>query len=229
MRMFATGHAAVPARGMQKIPEQLAAGLPPGALRLETRVTALEGDTVHLADGSRLTARRIVVATDGSAAATLLRTGAHAPAWRSVTCLYYAAPASPLGGDATLVLNGSGVGRVNNVAVMSDVSPDYAPAGQSLVSVSILGVPDDDDAALGVAVQAELGTWFGAAVTEWRLLRTYHVEQGLPVRMPLVREPATPVRPGVWAAGDFRSSPSIQGAMEHGEAVADAILTASKA
>jgi predicted NAD/FAD-dependent oxidoreductase len=35
---------------------------------------------------------------------------------------------------------------------------------------------------------------------------------------------AETVRPGVWVAGDFLSTASIQGAMESGEGVAEAIL-----
>ena len=42
--------------------------------------------------------------------------------------------------------------------------------------------------------------------------------------MPLERRTPAPERPGVWAAGDFQGSASIQGAMESGERVADAVL-----
>lgn len=41
-RMFAEGDTAVPALGMQAIPEQLAAGLAPGTVRLNARVAAVE-------------------------------------------------------------------------------------------------------------------------------------------------------------------------------------------
>lgn len=222
LRMFADGDAAVPAQGMQAIPEQLVAGLAPGTVRLGARVAAIEADGVRLASGERIEGRQIVVATDGAATSSLLPEVA-APRWRGVTCVYFAAPASPIG-DPTLALNGTGAGLVNNVAVMSDVSPDYAPAGQALVSVSVLGTSPDTDEALAAAVQAELGAWFGGDVRNWRWLRTYRIPQALPVRAPLVRERAAPVRPNVWVAGDVRSTASIQGAMESGEGVAEALL-----
>jgi len=137
-----------------------------------------------------------------------------------VTAVYFAAKASPLGGP-TLLLNGTGRGRVNNIAVMSEVAPDYAPDGEALVSVSILGEAASDDAALGAQVRTE---WFGPGVTEWRTLRVYRVRRALPVRWPLERRGPTAVRPGVWVAGDGTISASIQGAMESGEQVAKMIL-----
>ncbi len=222
LRMFSAGDAALPAHGMQAIPEQLAAGLPAGTVRLGARVTAITEGHVVLADGERVAAEEVVVTTDGLTAAQLLPE-VTPPAWNHVTCLYFAAPSSPLGAP-TLAINGSGAGLVNNVAVLSDVAPRYAPAGQALVSVSVLGNAHADDRTQAGQVQAELGEWFGAATREWRWLRTYRIPHALPVRMPLERRPPTPVRPGVWLAGDFVDSASIEGAMDSGERVAEALL-----
>lgn len=221
MRMFAEGDAAVPDAGMQAIPEQLAAGLAPGTVRVNAPVAAIGDGTVTLQSGERMTAEAVVVATDGAAAAQLLP-AIQPPSWRPVTCLYFAAPVSPIAAPM-LALNGSGTGLVNNVAVMSDVAPGYAPAQQSLVSVSVLQPTDADDATQAAQVQAELEGWFGPGVRAWRWLRTYRVDRALPVRWPLERPAPVAVRPGVWAAGDFLTTPSIQGAMESGENVADAI------
>ena len=223
-RMFAEGDTAVPAAGMQAIPEQLAAALTPGTVRLNARVAAVESGAVRLVSGERIEGRRIVVAAEGAGAAELLPE-VEVPMWRAVTAVYFAAKASPLG-EPTLMLNGTGRGRVNNVAVMSDVAPSYAPKGEALVSVSILGEASQDDAALEASVRTELAEWFGAVVTEWRTLRLYRVRRALPVRWPLDRRSPTAVRPGVWVAGDFMNSASIQGAMESGDGVAEAILLA---
>jgi len=221
-RMFAEGDTALPAAGMQAIPEQLAAGLTPGTVRLNARVAAVAAGEVRLASGERIEARQIVVATEGAGAADLLPEVV-GPAWRAVTAIYFAAKVSPLG-EPTLMLNGTGQGRVNNVAVMSDVAPGYAPAGEALISVSVLGESGLDGALLERAVRAELSEWFGAGVTEWKALRSYQLRHALPVRWPLERRTAGTVRPGVWVAGDYLSTASIQGAMESGEGVAEAIL-----
>lgn len=221
-RMFAEGSTAVPAAGMQAIPEQLAAGLKQGTVRLNARVAAVETGAVRLVSGERIAGRQIVVATDGAGTGALLPEVA-APSWRTVTTVYFAAQASPLR-EPTLMLNGTGRGQVNNGAVMSDVAPSYAPAGEALVSVSILRDPVRDDAALTAQVRTELAEWFGAVVTQWRALRVDRVRRALPVRWPLNRRTPSAVRPGVWMAGDFLNSASIQGAMESGEGVAETIL-----
>lgn len=226
-RMFAEGDTAVPAAGMQAIPDQLAAGLRPGTVRLNARVEAVETQAVRLAGGERRAARRMVVAVDGTGAAALLPERA-APAWRAVTAVYFAAGTSPLR-EPTLVLNGTGRGRVNNVVVMSDVAASYAPPGAVLVAVSLPGDLPGADAALAAGVRQELTAWFGAEVAEWRLLRVYRVTRALPVRWPLVRQLPLAVRPGVWVAGDIASSASIQGAMESGSATAEALLAEMQA
>lgn len=221
LRMFAEGDAAVPGVGMQAIPEQLVAGLAPGTVRVNAPVAAIGSGVVTLQSGERLAAEAVVVATDGAAAAQLLP-AIPAPSWRPVTCLYFAAPVSPLAAPV-LALNGSGSGLVNNVAVMSDVAPGYAPAQQSLVSVSVLQPSGADDATVAAQVRAELEGWFGPGVKAWRWLRTYHVDRALPVRWPLDVGAPLAVSPGVWVAGDFQATASIQGAMDSGERVADAV------
>jgi phytoene dehydrogenase-like protein len=221
-RMFAEGVAAVPARGMQAIPEQLAAGLPKGTIYLEAPVAALENGGVRLGSGEFLPAAHVVVATDGGAAARLLPK-ITAPAWRATNTVYFAAARSPLG-EGTLLLNGTGRGRVNHLAVMSDVAPGYSPDGRALVAVSMIGDAAESDDVLAELVREELAGWHGDEVKSWRWLRTVRVRQALPVRAPLAREEAKALREGVWVCGDHRDTASIQGAMQSGREVAEAII-----
>ncbi|NBD13945.1 FAD-dependent oxidoreductase [Corallococcus sp. c25j21] len=223
-RMFSQGHAAVPERGMEAIPAQLAAKLPSGALRMRVRVAEVWGHRVRLSDGEMLHSDAVVVATDPGTAASLL-VGMPSPVMNPATCLYFAAPEPPVEGP-WLTLNGDGQGPVNSVAVMSEVSPAYAPQGQSLVSVSV--VDDDGDAeSLEARVRAQLAEWFGAAVPAWRHLRTYAIAQALPAQPPAVLgEPHRPVRlsAGLYVCGDHRENASINGALMSGRRAAEAVL-----
>jgi phytoene dehydrogenase-like protein len=224
VKLFAGGEAALPAAGMQALPRQVAAGLPPGSVRTGVTVEAVEDGGVRLAGGERLTAGTVVVAAEGPEAARL--TGAFAaPAPRAATCLYFAAERTPLG-EPLLVLDGEGRGPVNNLAVLSDVAPSYAPPGAALISATVVGIPALDDAALERAVRDQLRDWFGAQVGDWRLLRTYRIPYALPALIPAeFAEPERPVRlaPGLLVCGDHRDTASIQGAMASGRRAAAAV------
>lgn len=227
-KMFAEGDASVPARGMRAIPEQLAAGLPHGVLRLNTPVSEAHPGWVRLSDGEQLSARAVVIATDGPEAARLL--GAPASPGVGTTCLYFDAPEPPVR-RAMLVLDGDGTGPVNNVAVMSQVCPGYAPPGRSLVACAVLGV-HHDTTALARAALEQLRGWFGDGVRGWRLLRSYVIAHALPDQSVIALEPSQrPVRhsAGLFVCGDHRDHGSIQGAMASGARCGSAVAAALRA
>lgn len=223
-KMFSQGSATLPARGMGEIPRQLRSRLPDGTLRLGARVTEIRPNGITLESGEQVTGDAVVVATDAASAARLIPGMAVAePTWRSVTCLYFAAARSPLG-EAIIALNGTGSGLVNNVCVPSDVAPGYAPPGQALVSVSVLGMLEF--ANLESQVLAELAAWFGSDVHTWRHLRTERIERALPEQAPGVglAGPGYHKHAGIFVCGDHLWSASIEGAIISGLRTADAIL-----
>ncbi len=224
-RAFAVGDVCLPARGMGAIPAQLAAALPPGAVRLGARVEGLEPGAVRLAGGEGVAAGAVVVATEAPEAARLAGLAA-APAGRAMTCVYYAAERAPVD-EPILLLDGEGAGPVNNVAVPSAVARGYAPAGAALVSATVLGVPAQDDAALDAAVRAQLAGWFGPVVRRWRHLRTYRIPYAQPEQAPPALTPwRRPVRlrTGLYVCGDHRDNASINGALESGRRAAEVVL-----
>lgn len=221
-RMFADGYAALPADGMGAIPRQIAASLPEGSVRTGTRVRAVNGTTVELDGGEELGARVVVVATDPREASRLL--GTEIPAgFHGTTCLYFAAEKTPID-EPLLVLNGEGKGPINNLAVPSEVAPGYAPAGASLISVTVLGAGGDDESVL-TAVRGQLMGWFGAQVASWRHLATYRIPRALPAMPPAAGpvEETVALGNGLFVCGDDRGIPSLQGALRSGRRAADAV------
>lgn len=218
VRMFAEGASVVPAEGMGRIPEQMAAQLEPDTMRLNTRVERVVEDGVILQGGERQRASKVVIATEGPTAHDLV-VGAPDPGSRGVTCLYFAAEKDPVG-EPTLVLDGNGRGPVTNVAVMSTVSPAYAPEGAVLISASVLGAGHDEKA-LVAAVRSQLRGWFGSDVDGWRHLRTYSIPHALPDRWR--RQHRRPRPDNLLIAGDWCESPSIQGALRSGRIAAEAV------
>lgn len=224
-RMFTEGFAALPAGGMGGIPRQLSAGLHAGSLRLGARVTKVGAGEVTIADGERIRAREIVLATEADTAADWAPGLPARPRWRSVTCVQWAAKRSPLHGEPVLWLNGTGRGLINNLVVPSDVAKGYAPEGESLVSATILGDAPLPDPALRQALTVELEGHFGGDVRSWRPLAVQRIHRALPaLAKPGPANTPRRLAPGLWVCGDHTASASLQGAMESGEAVAAAIL-----
>ena len=206
---------------MQALPRQLADAIPAGVVRLGARVDRIDGTTAHLADGGRVEARALVVATEGPVAARLL--GIADPGSRSETCIYYGADAPPLP-DETIVLNGSRTGPINNLAVVSNVAPSYAPPGRALVAAVVPGPLTPDGPELEVATRRQLRGWFGAAVDGWEHLRTYRIHHAHPDQRPGF-SPKRRVRlgEGVYVCGDHRDTASTQGALYSGRRTASAV------
>ena len=224
-RMFSSGHAALPARGMGALGEQLAEGLNTGTIRYRSAVAKVRPDGLTTAEGERFAGRAVVVATDPAQAAHLVP-GLAVPAMRAVTTLYFAADAS-LVGRPVLVLNGTGDGLVRHMCVPSDVSESYAPRGQALISATVLGDPDLEDEHLEARVLGELEQWFGPAARSLRHLRTYRVIDALPEQPvgwlnPPEREQRRP--DGLYVCGDHLDQGSIQGALRSGKRCAEALL-----
>jgi phytoene dehydrogenase-like protein len=239
-RMFSSGMVAVPALGMEAIPGQLAARLRPGTLLTGQRVSGINscdgGIGVRMAEGQTGTARAVVVATEEPEARRLLE-GAYGEAipmqprvWNQTTAFYFVADRAPIA-EPILMLNGEGqtAGPVNNAVVMSCVANTYAPVGEHLVSVSVVGQAprtDVETSRLASEVRTHLGRWFGTEVERWRLLKTYPIGHALPLQREAKWEEGNPrlgIR-NVYLAGDFTETASIQGALVSGRRAAEALL-----
>ncbi len=229
-RMLAEGESAIPARGMGAIAEQIANRLVSGSIQLSTRVASAAAGRLTLESGDEIRASAVVVATEGPEAARL--TNAIPPvASRSATCIYYAAPEPPLT-DPILVVNGNSRGPINNLCVLNQVAPEYAPQGQSLVSVTVLGrfSPSEED--IDNAVLHQLTRWYGRDVKSWKRLAMHRIAHAQPEQAP----PGIPVKqlpvrlaPGLYVCGDHRDHASIDGALVSGRRAAHAVLEDARA
>lgn len=233
--MFSEGRAAVPAAGMQAIPRQLAADLPAGTVRTGIRITDARDGRVELPGGTVLAPKHVVIATDAHDAAQLHHR-LRPVAWRSTVQLAYAAERAPYD-DPILHLDASGDGPIHHVAVMSNVSPSYAPPGGTMISATAIGDPTGDDEALDAAARDQLAGWFGPDVRGWRRLRIDRVRHALPViadtndpenfdRFAVGDGDATGRR--TWRCGDHLENASINGALVSGRRCATAILDADR-
>lgn len=223
---FSRGATAVPRDGMGAIAQQLASSLPPGTIRLNRAVQQIEGSSVLLESGERLTTDVLVIATDDATASRLRGEHVRSASARSSMTLYFDAPAAPQRGP-WLMLNGESDEVVRTVCVLSEAAPSYAPPGRALISVTAteqVGVHDD----VSQAVRLYLRSWFGSQVDEWCHLRTDRMYRALPpidLLSPGNRTASPRVAAGLYLCGDYRESGTLDGALLSGRKAAESILS----
>lgn len=224
-RMLMDGGAALPRRGMGQITAQLAQGLDVSTGIEVRQLHAHAGHVTAATSAGDLDARQVIVATDPRTASRL--TGEALERGRlSSTYLYYASAKCP-DRQRRLLLNGE-EGLVNNAQWTSQAVPGRVPAGEHLLTVTVLGDPALDDLSLDARVRGELSRWYGTEVSgALRLLATERIpyaqfEQPAGYAATL---PGHATRlPGVLLASEVTSMSGIQGAMESGEKAAAIIL-----
>ncbi|MEV8093162.1 NAD(P)/FAD-dependent oxidoreductase [Kitasatospora sp. NPDC085879] len=214
-RSLLRGTLCLPEFGIGAVPEQLAAGLPPGTVRLGSPVAELTADGVLLADGTELPAGRTVVATEAPEAARLLP-GPAVPPGRSVTTLYHAAPVSPLA-EPTLLVDADG--PVLNSVVLSEVVPGCSGDGRALVATSVLGPAREP------RVRARLAELYRVDTGGWEHL----ADRAVPYALPAMPAPHPLTRPaalggGRYVCGDHRGTGPVQGALASGARAAREVL-----
>ncbi|MFP3907747.1 MAG: FAD-dependent oxidoreductase, partial [Acidimicrobiales bacterium] len=226
LRMLAVGGTGVPRSGMGAIPDQLAASLPTGTIRLDSPVRELVSTGTHIAvtleTGERIDARAVVVATDGPTAHRLLGSRVPDPGSRAAAACWFATDSAPRSGPV-LMLDGAASGPARNVMVMTEAAPTYAPPGRSLI---VAAVPGDEalDPDLTDRVRVQLARWFGSLTTDWDHLRTDVIPHGQPLQTPpFAPKQRVALGDGVFVCGDHRDTASIQGAMFSGERTAAAV------
>ena len=224
-RIFAEGDVALPAQGMGAIPAQLAEPLPDGSIRNESRVEQIRQGQARLTSGETVQGRAVVLATEGPETARLLGSGRKVSSCGEL-CLYYAADVPPVV-QPYLILNGDGKGWINSLTIPSLVAPSYAPPGQSLISVVVVGHLSSDGDTVEAAVRGQLSAWFGAKVRDWRHLKTYRITHALPAQPPPIPDPTRAVtspKPGIFVCGEYGSVPGIQWALLSGRLAAEAVI-----
>ncbi len=214
VRAFVLGTPSLPATGMQAIPDQLAARLSPGTVRLGERILDIST--------ARRTAAAVVIATDPLTGARI--SGLPEPAMNALTTYYHLADHAPSSLPA-LHVDGERRGPVVNTVVLSNAAATYAP-GRHLVSSTVLGAGSSEEARRDEAdVRRHLATIYGCSTARWEHVSTYPLPHALPAMLPPLdlRRPVS-LGDGVFVAGDWRDTASIQGAMVSGRRAAHAVL-----
>lgn len=227
-KMLSSGNTVLPEKGIEQIVTQIAEPLAPHRILNFHRAEEIHHhhgkiSAVTCESHERFEAAAVVVATPVREAARLSKIEMDVET-RSSTVLYFATPVAPTT-QKYIVLNGSGKGLVNQIAVLSAIQPGYAPEGLHLVSATILGDRSETEAQLEEIAKHELAGWFPeAGVENWRFMRSYYVENAQLAQRPGFQEKHPMVLAnthGLFLAGEYTSNSSIEGAIESGQKAAN--------
>jgi len=230
------GKTVVPADGMGAMTDQLAERARGAGAEVQTGtpvtgVRAEEGDdtaTMELG-GETVACDAAIVATDAPTAHEL--TGIDAIPTEGLACAtqYYTVPSDAAPDGKRLHLNTVDA-QPNLVVTLSNVAPEYAPAGgdRALLSATFLGDPDAPNAKLDDRTRRSLANWYPSRhFGDLQLLTTDRIEFAQFAQPPGIHDDL----PGVAApdgrcylAGEFTQWSSIEGAMESGRDAAQRVL-----
>ncbi|GAA4921178.1 phytoene dehydrogenase-like protein [Actinomycetospora succinea] len=219
-RSFARGDLTLPSRGIGAVTAQLAARLPTGTVLLDTPAEQVTPGAVRTPRGT-VRAGAVIVATEGTSAASLLAGRVPPPRTFALTTHFHVT-ADPPTRQALLHLDGTG-GPVVNTMVLTAAAPSYSPDHRHLVASTVLGAEPLRD----VALRAELTRIWGTPVGAWDELTTVRVPHALPAAVPPTPaglRRAVDVGDGLFVAGDHRDTPSVQGALVSGRRTAQEAL-----
>lgn len=223
-KMFAEGDAAIPAKGMEMIPLQLAKDFSPGDVICNEKVIEYGQKFVKTHTGSIYNANFVLIAAD-----ELNVTPAHQQilkGYQAVTNMYFSASKKPFN-NPMIALNTSKRKWVNNIAVMNNISSRYANNGSALISLSLLGdYTHIIEADLQKKVIDELTSWYPDAV-HWKHVKTYHIPYALPNDEKVfddLDDHMFRLRDNCFVCGDYLLNGSINAAMKSGRKAAEAII-----
>ncbi|MFM8937659.1 MAG: NAD(P)/FAD-dependent oxidoreductase [Actinomycetota bacterium] len=208
---FFKGAPGLPSGGVREVSESLAAGLD---IEFNVAVKSLSAAGVVTGEG-RDSADAVILATDPISAAEFL--GIQAPEMSASQTWYFKVPKGEIDSNHLRV---GGLGPIVNSVALSNICPSYAPFSSTLVAATNLDTAKESE------VRAHLSYLWDANASDWELITCFSIPHSLPLHRPgspLVAKELT--EKGIYLAGDWRATPSQQGALLSGRLAARALIS----
>lgn len=212
---FVTGAPGLPAHGAGALPAELSKRIKD--IRFEVQVEAIKDGYLKSSEG-KFTFDSLIVATDANTAAQLLGIE-EVPPVVGCTTWYHVPDVSP-SDSPNLLLDGLQSGPVVNSLVISNLMKNYAPIGRQLISTTTIQRASESE------VRRHLSAMWGTNTQQWELLAKYEIPAALPLAR-VGKRLANSVRiaKNIFVAGDWRESPSQNGALKSGRRAAETLIS----
>ena len=220
-KMFGSGSAAIPRKGMQAIPDQLADQLTQTTIRFNAVVNRIEDHQIYLESGEVLSAEQIIIATDPSPFFT--KKDLKPTEWKSCYNLYFEVEKSILEDPIIGLLPGKET-MVNNFHYLNDLYGNKGENNGEILSVTVVKNHELSAADMVQQVKTELAAH--CKIEVGKLLKMFHIKKALPKVNELKYKPNTAeISPyaGVYCCGDYLANSSLNAAMASGRIAAELV------
>ena len=209
LQQFLYGNAAIPAGGMQAIPDQMASWLPTDKLKLNQEITALDAKSITLKTGEVIDGEAVILAVDLPVAAKLLKSDILGTL--SSKTFYFSAKTSV---KQPALLRLVGEEYLLHFTCLTDVNPGLAPKGKSLYSATSL--TESSEKEVKAALEKQLPGQKLTFIASFDIPHSLQLVDGY--------EAIKKSSNGIVLAGDYLEFPSLQGALYSGRKAAEEIL-----
>lgn len=216
-KMFAEGNAAIPKKGIQAIPNQLAAQLKQTKFDFNTKVEEIGNKQILLQNGRLLDYDYTIVATEASPLISNLNN--QETKWKSVENLYFEVENDVIQ-KSLIGLIADEEALINNIHYQKNVKKDGF-----ILSVSVVKAHQFDKESLVNQVTEELKKYCNITVTSFK--KYYHIKKALPIMQTvnyMMPPTETQLKDRIFLAGDQLSNGSLNAAMLNGESAARAVI-----
>jgi phytoene dehydrogenase-like protein len=209
LQQFLYGNAAIPAGGMQAIPDQMASWLPTDKLKLNQEITALDAKSITLKTGEVIDGEAVILAVDLPVVAKLLKSDFSGTL--SSKTFYFSAKTSV---KQPALLRLVGEDHLLHFTCLTDVNPGLAPNGKSLYSATSL--TESSEKEVKAALEKQLPGQKLTSIASFDIPHSLQLVDGY--------EAIKKSSNGIVLAGDYLEFPSLQGALYSGRKAAEEIL-----
>ncbi|HSJ68339.1 MAG TPA: NAD(P)/FAD-dependent oxidoreductase [Anditalea sp.] len=227
-KMFNKGKVGVPELGMQEIPNQLFGRLKQTELRLNTKVTNIDGGRISIENADGVDADEIICACDPDYFTGQLKDKydkTYGKKYHKVTNIYYAIHRSFIAKPILGLVPGENF-LINNLHFPTDISSAYSTTGKALLSVTIVKDINDIEN-IEEQVAKELQELSGIDSIYFEHIHTYKIDKALPI-IELPHHDVIPtvghLSQNIHLAGDHLVNASLNGAMVSGRRAAESII-----
>ena len=217
---FNKGYAAVPINGMQAIPDQMVKNLNPHNLLLGNKVIEAKNPEKIVLENNEIIEAKYMVLTGGSNSLV----NNHIVEFNSVRTFYFSSRVKVKHPKYINLFPYDSL--INNIAILSSVSENYSPNGNTLFSITIIE-SDLSKSELIDIIQDKLSTYYGDEKSNYIFMKEINIKQATIKQKTGYFDLKIEDKKNILFAGDYTTYGSIEGAVVSGLKTAEKLISIS--